>query len=76
MSKWIEFQKLGSVKGRKTDTYHVVTKDGSSSLGTVSWYGPWRCYAFYPNGNCVFEKTCLQDITDFIVGLMNARKNG
>lgn len=76
MSKWIEFVKLRKPTGRKTDIYQVVTKGGDSLLGQVSWYAPWRCYAFYPNSNCVFEKQCLQDITSFIVDLMNERKNG
>ena len=75
MSKWIDFIKLRRPAGRKTDIYQVITKDGTSLLGQVSWYAAWRCYAFYPNSNCVFEKTCLQDITDFIVNLMNERKN-
>jgi hypothetical protein len=74
MSKWIEFVKQVKPSFRKTDIYLVMTKDGNSLLGQVAWYAAWRCYAFYPNANCVFEKTCLQDITDFIKNLMEQRK--
>jgi hypothetical protein len=28
-------------------------------LGTIKWYGAWRCYAFYPQPSTVFEPKCL-----------------
>lgn len=74
MSKWIDFQKLNRPADRKTDIYHVVTKDGNSLLGTVTWYAPWRCYSFQPNHNTVFEQQCLKDIASFLDKLMLERK--
>jgi len=74
MSKWIDFNKLKTPSDRKTDVYQVVTKDGTSLLGTVSWYAPWRCYSFQPNSNCVFEHQCLKDIAAFLDKLMYERK--
>ena len=74
MSKWIDFQKLKTPASRKTDVYHVVTKDGNSLLGMISWYPAWRCYSFMPNSNCVFETQCLKDIISFIEKLMLERK--
>lgn len=74
MSKWIDFQKLKKPAGRKTDIYHVVTKDGNALLGQISWYGPWRQYAFMPNSNTVFERQCMLDIVRFIHRLMAERK--
>jgi hypothetical protein len=74
MEHWIAFIKLNKPPDRKTNIYKIVTKDGLTQLGIISWYAPWRCYAFYPNENCVFEKTCLQDITNFIIKLMEDRK--
>lgn len=73
-SKWIEFQKLKKPVGRKTDIYHVVTKDGNTLLGMISWYAAWRCYSFSPNSRCVFETQCLKDIVAFIERLMLDRK--
>ena len=58
----------------KTKVFNLYSKEGNFLLGQVRWYGPWRQYAFMPEGNTVFEKKCLQDITDFIVELMNERK--
>jgi len=72
MSKWIIFVE-GEPKP-KTKTWHVVTKEdggkpgfeeGGNELGEVRWYGPWRCYAFFPAGGTLFEKDCLRDIADF-----------
>lgn len=76
MSKWIEFHKVDPpIKGRKTDTYLIFTKtEDEIVIGEIRWHGPWRQYSFFPQPNCVFEKTCLKDITDFIIKLMEDRK--
>ena len=47
----------------KTVIYKVVSD--TSVLGEIRWYGPWRCYAFYPEMETVYEKKCLRDIADF-----------
>jgi hypothetical protein len=41
-------------------------KDRSERLGYIKWFGRWRCYAFFPEYNAVFEKKCLREIADFI----------
>lgn len=74
MSKWIDFNKLKKPTDRKTDIYQVVTKDGNTLLGQISWYGPWRQYAFMPNANTVFERQCLTDIMNFIKKIMDEKK--
>lgn len=74
MSKWIEFvQDTDHVSG-KTKVYVVRNKDNGFHLGVIKWYGPFRQYSFFPEENCVFEKTCLKDITDFVVKLEEERK--
>jgi hypothetical protein len=65
MSKWIEFVNLGVIQGHKTANWRVITKDGRSLLGEVKWFGRWRCYSFFPQPDCVFEKQCLRDIAEF-----------
>jgi hypothetical protein len=72
MSKWIEFIEVGNTG--KTLKFHVQNKEQSLVLGEIKWYGPFRQYSFFPEPNMVFEKTCLKDITDFIVNLMEERK--
>lgn len=50
---------------RVTEVWDVVEVDGGGSVGQVSWYTRWRCYAFYPNMATVFEQRCLRDIAAF-----------
>lgn len=63
--KYIEFIHLDVSDSGKTDIWGVRTKEGAESLGVVSWFGRWRCYAFTPSENTVFEKRCLRDIANF-----------
>jgi hypothetical protein len=71
--KYIKFLMDGTSKTGKTQKWRVVTKDDNEDLlGYISWYGPWRCYAFSAfcgqmfHTTPVFEKRCLRDIADFI----------
>lgn len=61
-------------KPPKTDNWFIYTKTDNFLLGYIKWFNRWRCYAFYPEVETVFEKSCMQDITDFIVKLMDQRK--
>lgn len=69
---WISFVETGDTG--KTKIFRVENNEHGFNLGTIKWYGPFRQYSFFPADNCVFEKTCLQDITNFIKELMEARK--
>jgi hypothetical protein len=57
----------------KTKRYVVQTKDGQR-LGSVSWYGAWRCYAFFPDSDTLYEHVCLREIAAFLDGLMAERR--
>lgn len=75
MAKWLDFNLLPRPEGRKTDIYEVYNKEFNELLGRVSWYAPWRKYAFMPTGkNLVFESDCLSDIAQFLRELMEKRK--
>jgi hypothetical protein len=50
----------------KTRRWDVWTEDGVECLGRISWWGAWRCYAFFPSEETLFEHKCLRDIADFI----------
>lgn len=65
MGKWISFIPLGKPENRKTEQWHVVSKERSIALGTIKWFGRFKQYSFEPNPNTVFEKICLRDIADF-----------
>jgi hypothetical protein len=64
--KYIQFVDAGYSSSGKTKVWDVATKEDAEDLiGEIKWFGPWRCYAFYPFEKTVFEKTCLRDIADF-----------
>lgn len=65
MAKWINFIDGGTSETGKTRLWHVVTKDGSSVIGIIHWYGPWRKYCFSPHAKTVYEQDCLRSIADF-----------
>jgi len=72
ITKWLSFGKL-DVPDRKTDIYQVISNKGTF-LGDVKWFGRWRCYAFFPEVDTVFNSVCLKDIREFIDKLMMERK--
>jgi hypothetical protein len=73
-SKWITFDRLPTPATRKTERWGIRAKDAGQYLGVISWWGPWRKYAFFPAPETLFEPTCLRDICAFIDQLMAARK--
>lgn len=73
MAKWITFTEVPTSK--KTKTFEINAKEGGYKLGVVKWYASWRKYSFFPEPNTLFESKCLQDITDFMNGLMEERKS-
>lgn len=70
--KWITFTLLESKT--KTSVWGIVSKEGNVSLGQIKWFARWRKYSFFPAMGTVFEKTCLNEITQFMEKLMNDRK--
>lgn len=65
MSEHIYFVDHGLTPSGRTRCWGVMAKDGKAYLGTVRWWGAWRCYAFFPEANTVYERTCLRDIATF-----------
>lgn len=65
-SRFLRFYKY-TIKGRKTPIYYIrPVKDDFIMLGSVQWHTGFRKYAFYPMGDTVFDKQCLEDIVYFI----------
>lgn len=65
ISQWIGIEKLSN-DGKKTETFEVWNIFDNCSLGIIKWKTSWRKYAFFPYDQTCFEKTCLNDIADFI----------
>lgn len=73
-SQWMVFDLQHKEGNRKTDVVVVYKKDRTAILGTIRWYGVWRCYAFFPNAGCLFNLGCLEDINYQIRTLGEERK--
>jgi len=71
---YIRFISLGVAPGQKTERWIVDTKEDEDCLGVVKWFGRWRKYAFFPAPECVFEETCMREISDFVEECMRARR--
>lgn len=63
--KWIVAFSIRNSPTGKTKVFQIQSKDGQVVLGQVKWYGPWRKYCFYPEGQTIFEWDCLRDIAEF-----------
>ncbi len=61
-------------KGKKTKEVYVLASRNDAWLGEIKWYGPWRCYAFFPGAQTVFNHGCLKTINEYIEQLMDERK--
>lgn len=73
-SKYLTFNLLE--KKEKTNVYEVVSILHDVDLGIVKWFSRWRCYAFFPFKDTVWNKRCLQDVIIFIDALMEERNRG
>ena len=62
---YVRFVGAISPPGRVTSCWNVVSKEDGDILGAVYWHAPWRCYAFHPSSECIFEHRCLRDIAMF-----------
>lgn len=68
-SKWLRFEEKvpAGYMGRKTAIYAVLSAGGGSlSLGEIKWWSAWRCFAFFPVANTLFETDCMTDIVAFM----------
>lgn len=69
MSRWVDFTELKN-PGRKTKIWAVTSKAGFH-LGVIKWWGSWRQYCFFPDGDTLYNRECLGDIAIFIDQVMN-----
>ncbi len=52
-----------SVTG-KTKIWIIVDRS-NGLLGKVRWFGRWRCYAFFPETDTVFNASCMRELVMF-----------
>lgn len=75
MSRYINIVKT-NIENRKTPIYIIKNINNDFQLGVIKWWGAWRQYCFFPEGNTVFNVECLNDITDYIKDLNKKPKSG
>ena len=61
--KYIKFLQMKKSQGGMF--YICLNSRGEYRLGLIKWYPPWSQYCFFPERDSVFNKTCLDDISDF-----------
>ena len=73
-SHYIEFQLCGQTA--KTEKWQVLNKKHQTILGRIEWYWAWTQYCFFPSPNCIFNITCLEDISKALKQLNSQSKKG
>ena len=58
----------------KTGVYRVFNKKSGITLGIIKWYPAWRQYCFFPLGNTIFSKGCLDDIIKITIEITKGYK--
>jgi hypothetical protein len=74
MKKYVTFEL--TEKKPKTNVYNVRAKNDGTFLGSIYWHFPWRQYIFEPDSyaTTIWSRGCLQQVMEFLNGLMDARK--
>lgn len=62
---YISFIKERRKKGKKTDTWKIVTME-SGQLGFIKFDGAWRQYIFLPDAHTKWSASCNDQISAFL----------
>ena len=62
---WIKFEFHSKSDSGLTSRWSIQRANGSSPLGWVAWYAPWRKYTLFTVEGIVFDYVCLIEIADF-----------
>ena len=73
-TKYMTFQLVA--RKPKTTVWNVINNKSGFLLGGIEWYGPWRQYVLGTYGECIFNNSCLDDISKFLTELNNKQKGG
>jgi hypothetical protein len=73
-SKYLVIKEMTTGYVGVTKVFGVFSKSSGVLLGTIKWYGPWRAYAFHPEGGTVWSPDCLECVKERIINLMEDRK--
>ena len=51
---------------RRTPIYLIFNRSQGSCVATIRWYGRWRQYCYFPEGDTVLSASCMEDILGFL----------
>jgi len=71
-SKYLTFNRDDHYEG-KTTRIIITSKRHLGVLGEVKWFGRWRCYAFFPDEQTIWNDECLNDVKECIRRLHEER---
>jgi len=74
-TKWLYFRKHKRGFKKKTDIYDIYNKESNTIIGQIRWYSGFRQYSFFPCPDTVYEKTCMADITAYLVKIGEEHKD-
>lgn len=61
-NEFISFIHIGPSPSGKTHLWSVRSKSSGDILGQIRWYGAWRQYCFYPEGDTIWNEDCLRAV--------------
>lgn len=64
--RYICVKRINNETFSKKPVYRIFNIKHGSQLGMIAWYNPWRQYIFTTREGVVFNRTCLQDIIEFL----------
>ena len=71
---YIDFIVEGKSASGKTILVSVCTKEGEE-IGKIKWFASWRQYSFFPFEDTVYEKTCLYELSNYLIELNQIHRN-
>lgn len=74
LGDWMVAVRLPDKPNSRTCRWAIHSKLSEAQLGTVSWYGAWRCYVFHPASGTLFNSGCLELLARFCQRHRNTRQ--
>ena len=71
-TKYMNFVLIGDTG--KTQIWDIHSKSSGAILGRIKWYGPWRQYCLFPSPECVFNISCMNEISGMLEKLNSLQR--
>jgi hypothetical protein len=64
--KYIHIKQVDDEVFNNKPVYRIFNNKSGDQLGILSYYKPWKSYIFTTKETCLFDLSCLKDITNFM----------